>query len=86
MAVKKVDPEALAREQAAVDAKPASSSARPELRAIMEIDGVEGFGMVDRDHAVVYVRSERARSLVPPRVDGIEIRCEVTGSVSTLGR
>lgn len=83
--MKRVDPDALKREQVALGETESEQPAGAELRALMDIDGVEGFGLVSPDRAVVYVRSEGVRARLPVRIDGMEIQCEVSGSISTLG-
>lgn len=78
------DPDELRKERAAIE--PAGDAAGQEfqarLDALLELEGVEGFGWMGEDEAVVYVRSESVRPRIPARIDGLRLRCEVTGSIS----
>ena len=82
--MKRVDLEALRQEQVALDGEVSSTPSQGTAETLTEIDGVEGYGFDGRGHVVVYVRSESVRARVPSTVDGMPVRCEVTGAVSIL--
>lgn len=65
--------------------QPEAADAPAEAKALMDIEGVQGFGRVD-DGWVVYLADPSVASRIPARIGGKSVVTRVTGEVKAQTR